>query len=107
MLAVTRMNNGSSVPLTSGPQVVYWPFINPGRVAEGDLYHIVFTNTHPTDYISLNGQRNYQHLDEHGGPYFKNDFTILHRWRQRPWVNAKLVHWINYHYTDGEVTGPR
>ena len=109
-VAATRVNNGGSTPLVLRKQEVTWSFIRPGRVVCGRTYHLVFRNTHPTDFISINANFNWLTIPSEdpsgpGGPYYRSDWSYLTRARGQPWVDLRALPFVTFAYTNGVGIG--
>lgn len=108
VITSTNTNDGGSTPLVLRKQETTWTFIRPGAVTRGQVCHLVFVNTHPTDFVSINA-----HLDNvvaapphgHGGPYYGDSWTILHSWRGGPWQDRHHQPFVTFRYTSGQATG--
>ena len=109
-LAATPVNNNQAGTLVQNADNELWSFTAPAAVTAGGIYHLVFTQLHPTYWVSINaifadvpgptGQPGGRY-----GPYYGDAWTQLYQDQQGAWDDRARISWVCFHYTSGLVTG--
>ena len=115
LVAETVINNGQTVPLVGSGGNPVWAFTQPVRVTKGTTLCLVFHQYHDTDWLSINGGWQeapgaFGTAAGRNGPWYGDAWAgmkgdIVNRWGNRWYYRNVTTPYINFHYTDGVVTG--